>query len=151
VAAINVDDCFSADYVQYKVVFNITGTTASAFNIRLRVGGADNSSTNYRRQRFTADSSTLTGARNVNETSWDAAGNFGNGISYITILEILNPFQTQNTSAYNVRPAVLEGNPLITFNAFGINVTTSYTGFSVISASGNITGTIDVFGYKLGS
>jgi hypothetical protein len=147
VSSQSVNDVFSATYTNYRITTDITASSGVGISLRLRVAGADNTSTNYRRQRLGVDSTSVQGARTVNDTSWvDFA--VANVESSLSIIEVLNPFQTQNTTATNFRGAAGSTNPEFHITYFGINVTTSYTGFTIFPSSGNITGSVSVYGYS---
>jgi hypothetical protein len=54
-----------------------------------------------------------------------------------------------NTSAYIFGTIDAASNTAMEFRGYGLglNVTTSYTGFTIFPSSGTITGSISVFGY----
>ena len=112
------------------------------------MSGTDNSSTNYRRQRLSIDSTTVVAERTTTDTSWVDVAICNTGVSNLSIIEVLNPFQTQNTSAYNVRGNGSNANVEFGFSFYGINVTTSYTGFTLLPASGTMSGSVSTFGYN---
>jgi hypothetical protein len=154
VAAINVNDCFSADFTHYKVVTDLLHATSSAgsgVNIRLRVSGADDTTTNYRQQRLSISSTTVTAERTSSNTSWIDSSVIFNNQKNLNFFEIANPFQSSITTCYNFRGQ--DGLATIQYSNlyYSFIATTSFTGFSVISASGNMSGSVDVYGYKLGS
>jgi hypothetical protein len=47
VSSVEINDCFSADFQNYKIVWSITPSTTANISVRLRVGGVDNSTSNY--------------------------------------------------------------------------------------------------------
>jgi hypothetical protein len=148
VSSQSVNDVFSATYTHYKITGDITGSTGLGVSLRLRVSGADNSSSNYRRQRLSIDSTTVNAERTTTDTSWLDICSVDTGVSNLFIFELLNPFQTQNTSAFSMRGAKANGNAEFSILWYGINVTTSYTGFTLLPNTGTITGSVSVYGYN---
>jgi hypothetical protein len=144
-SAISLNDVFSTTYTNYKIIINAVGTTEDALNFRYRVSGSDNSTSNYQHQIFQADNTSLVGARNSGVTQTLISRTNSNTVS--TSLEIFNPFATERTQSISnsIDPASNTTMRII----FGIfNATTSFTGFTVIAASGNITGSVSVYGYN---
>jgi hypothetical protein len=142
VSSISVNDVFSATYDNYLVLYVGTKSTGTTMNLRYRVSGADDSTSNYERQNLTANSTTISGQRalsanvhlltNENE-SRDA-------------LELLfyKPFLTENTMVLAKQTAGTSS----TTSGGNHGGSTSFTGFTLYPSSGTITGTIRVYGYK---
>jgi hypothetical protein len=151
VTSISVDDCFSADYTNYKIIVDLIGTGAQvSLDMRLRVSGTDNSASNYTRQNINANDGTLTSSRTATTTAWGTApGQVSSTEKNMAILEIANPFQTTFTSAMTLRMNSVSGSIQGAIGYFGTTVTTSYTGFSIIAPSNQINGKITVLGYKI--
>ena len=154
VSSVSVNDCFSADFTHYKIISNLLGSGANAScNVRMRVSGADNSSTVYHRQTMTAGGTGVTASRPAAVTYFE---NFGGAIDSasknLTIVEIANPFQTEITTAQNILSFDTNAQATISMeqNVYGMTITDSFTGFSAIAGSGTLNGVIDVYGYKLG-
>lgn len=145
-ASHSIDNVFSATYDNYKLLFNnITGIDWVA--IRMRASGTDDSGANYRQQSNTSSSTTNTANRIVNQTSWTNVIELS-GAGYSSGLEIANPFLTTTTMAGHITGGAMAGNPVLYSVDYGLNTSTSYDGFSLIPASGTITGSISVYGYK---
>jgi hypothetical protein len=149
VATVSVNDCFSADYKTYRIIMELNGTTAGAFaRFRVRVGGADLTGSNYYRYGYTTGfASALTSYNGGPETSFSAVGQWGGSLASTAIMDIYNPYATQRTGYLVNTNDVGSG---ASYNLNGVvDVTTSYTGFSVIASAGNFSGgTIRVFGYR---
>jgi hypothetical protein len=150
VSSQSINDVFSATYNYYRIILVALGsTTTQSVNLRLRVSGADNSSTNYRRESLVVSSTSVSSARYTGETSWlAAAGAVSSTEENFNILEIANPFQTAYTTAMKINSYDTSGNIELNPQAYGINVTTSYTGFTLIPASGTMTGSVSVYGFN---
>ena len=150
VASVSVNDCFSATYKNYKIVFTtpVLSTAGETLRIRMRVSGADASGSVYKylmKQVYAGgfDELSSTGATEFIVHRYTRA----DGI--YESMEMYNPFATNYTGLYNTS---FTPNYNVTEGAFtyaSTNVTTSYTGFTVYPSAGTMTGgTIKVYGYK---
>lgn len=142
----SVNDVFSSTYENYQIVATLVGTTVEAFNMRLRVGGADNSTNNYYfvGTDMNSSSASLTVRGGDPNTSW-RVGTIGNDFMILTIN--LGAPQTANKTAFNSASGA--GNATNegyggTFSGF-FSGTTSFTGFTILGAS-NFSGTVRTYG-----
>jgi len=150
VSSVSVNDVFSAEYTNYKILTNAIHSTAEvAFNLRFRVSGTDNTSTNYRRQSIFASSTTVSGSRQTGQTAWNSGlGIINQTNQQFMVLEVGSPFESVHTTGYSNTGSLATGNITYDIYAYGLDVTTSYTGFTAFVASGTVTGSISVYGYK---
>lgn len=150
VSSVSIDNCFSSDYSQYKILVDgSTATASSSWNMRLRVGGSDNSSANYNRQVISAAGASTVGARYTSETSFVTIFRGNLNSRPISITEILNPFENTYTTAFSQISFDIENSIFMNLHNYGTTVTTSYDGFTLYASSANnITGTVYVYGYK---
>ena len=152
VSSVNINDCFSASYNTYKIIFDFSHSAGNVgINMRLRVSGTDESGSVYRKQEGSFDGSGVGAIRTVNETSWTTITHALFTIANTTTsnsVEVFNPFEAVNTTMTSTNIFAPAGNIIYRPVAFGINNTTSYTGFTIFPASGTIDGTITVLGYK---
>lgn len=143
-SAVNVNNVFSSSYSNYLIRTDFVGSATVGFNMRLRVSGADNTTSNYNNQSITAYSGTIEAGRGASQTNFSltAASADGNFMS----LEVFNPFETAKTGvmANTLQYAGTTIELVRSNHAF--NATTSFTGFSLIPSSGNVTGTLRVYG-----
>jgi hypothetical protein len=148
VSSVDVTNCFSADFSVYKIICNLIGTGAEATTtLRLLSGTTPNSSTNYREQTLTVNSTSVFGARTTGNTSF-VAGRVSSTTKIMSDLEMYYPFETQNTQLIT-RRLIDPTSGLGTGDRFGaLDVTTSYDGFQIIVGSNQFNGKISVFGYK---
>ena len=150
VSSISVNDVFSATYSHYLIVPNIVGSTISVnCNMRLRVGGADNSSAQYRWERIFADSGTVTGQRTTGLTSWEGVWTVESTFRTATQMLISNPFLGFVTTATNLTGTNMAGDINVMIKSFCNDAATSYTGFTLLVSSGTITGSVSVYGYSV--
>ena len=149
VASQSINDVFSATYDNYRIVFEATCSANVTIDMRMRVSGADNSSSNYWNNRTLGAGSTPQsfGASSA-ETAFLRIGEFETGISSGTY-DLYSPFKTQNTSIAGVNQfrytSVYQHSCMKTGQ---MTVTTSYTGFTFYPSSGTMTGTVSVYGYN---
>ena len=158
VASQSVNDVFSSTYSNYKILVKAACSAATQLSLRMRVSGSDLSSASYMYGGIYVlyNGSTSVTGENANGTPGGASsagfnildvdGNYG----YARI-EMFDPFATEQTGviydqAFNSGGSRNTGY----YEAFSglTTVTTSYTGFTLLPASGNITGVVSVYGYK---
>jgi hypothetical protein len=150
VASQSFNDVFSATYNNYYIQMSLDGSTTNQdVNFRLRASGADNSSANYSRSNFSQVSTTLTGQSLTAQTSWGSVVEVVSTQRQYSDLTVFNPFLTQYTAGIGNSLSVPNGATYQERMTFGTTVTTSYTGFTLIAASGNISGTVSVYGYNI--
>lgn len=146
VASQSFNDVFSATYDNYSILINILGSTGNDLTLRVRVAGSDLTGNDYNFQRLAADNTVLAATQSANASSI-RIGIVRADETLNTVL-IGNVFATKSTSFINqcldnstTTPGILDvyGN---------VNDSTSYTGFTIFVASGTITGTARVYGYK---
>jgi hypothetical protein len=147
VSAQSVNDVFSTTYDNYRILVSMTGTTSQQANIRFRVGGVDASGSNYNFGRVSVVASAIAGSTSTSQTV-GGVGNFANAERSFITADIFNPFLAVNTqwaSSSNQR----QQSDFAVYNYSGShNVDTSYTGFTLSAATGTLTGTISVYGYR---
>jgi len=121
-----------------------TGTSSAGLGFRVRVAGADLTTSTYRIANSRQDPSSF----NFNVFGGNPTSSFSGPDSKAgnTIYARFGmPFLTQNTSF------LVEGDGVSYRNVRGggyVDNTTSYTGFTVYPSSGTITGTALVYGYR---
>jgi hypothetical protein len=153
VASVSVNNCFSATYNAYRIVwvptaYSFAGQTQTF--MRLRVGGADNANNNYLRSRWYYGAGGFSGTDGgaVAGDRWDFADT--NTVLHPISVDVYSPFQTIQTSAgskavaYQGASATLYGIE----TAATTTVTTSYDGFSWFPSNGTFTGKLLVYGYR---
>ena len=135
---------FSATYDNYKVLMNLTGSALGTLEMRFRVAGSDNSTANYNDQRISGSNTTLQAVRNTGQTKskiyeYDTTQGFAN-------LDINNPFLSKTSLIQGVSNRG-NGQTLFIYTA-AFTLTTSFTGFSLLPDTGNISGTVRIYGVK---
>lgn len=152
VATQSINNVFTSTYDNYLINVTISGSVNDNENtFRFRASGTDNTSANYQ--------STFCGAFN-------SAGNFNSQTGATSILGIPANGQTGTFSAWTIhvyRPNTTDAWKQVTavggykhssvntitrtINGY-LNSSTQFDGFTFLAASGNITGTLRVYGYN---
>lgn len=152
--SVSINDVFSADYDNYRILCKIDATASSYLGIdwRLRVSGADNTSavygttTNYGYMSINASGFEVNGG--FTATAWGRINTANTGGGGFNIVDIFSPFVATQTLAYGNHVGFDSNTGA---NRFGIgwrhNSATSFTGFSLLS-SANATGSVQVYGYR---
>lgn len=145
VNSVSLNGVFSATYANYLVIVSRAtfSGTGSDFRLRLRVGGADDSTSNYARQQIYAASTSLSAASTTADQEFTMNGS--GATDFYTRMEIYSPFLVQKTAmisnGYTDIPAALLRNHMF-------RATTSFDGFSIYPTTGSMSGAVFVYGYK---
>lgn len=143
---ISVNGCFTTTFDNYEIVLTTTSKSAAQnIQMRLRVGGADNSTaSSYNFQRDTKNATSITTATTTG-MAWEleAGGQIVSSIRTFVFAPAL-----ARATTLDVPNSV--GGPTIYTATIGGNhtATSSFDGFSVYLLSGNMTGTLRIYGYN---
>ncbi len=146
----SVNNCFSATYKNYKIVFNdlVRGNTGGTL-LRLRVGGADSTSAVYQVGFFGQNVSTgvyEAGNQGVNQTSFDIGKGMNNADGTTVAFDIFNPFASFNTIYYG--GSYDHQSPSVYTIIGCFKGSTSFDGFTIFPASSTLdSGSYKVYGY----
>jgi hypothetical protein len=148
-SAISLNGCFSAAYDNYKIIIeNISSSSGVAGYLRLRALGSDDSSANYHFNFFFSNPTSATTQQSQSSQNALRFVDFTILGSY-QIIEINDPFLSRATYATGYGFANWgTTNPHGEYFSGFHNVSTSYSGFTIIPGTGNITGTVRVYGYR---
>lgn len=151
VSSVSVNSCFTSAYTNYQLLINIDSVSvANSLDLRLRVSGSDNSSSNYYYNGAKLDDATTTSVTAFRSTGL---------VTFFRLLIANSGTAAVRVDMYNPQASVRTA---ITHQSIGQNatdmasaavsgimsVTTSYDGFTLIASTGNITGTLRVYGYR---
>jgi hypothetical protein len=150
-SSVSLNDVFSATYDNYQIVVECDGSASDQIRMRLRVSGSDLTSGYNAEMKFAAfGSNSNTFNDNANATDRWILGLTPNGADgrFSSSVNICNPFASK-AKTINGLSTGTKGGSYRGFAIFGGDVggTTSYSSFTIYPASGNITGTISVYGY----
>jgi len=149
VSSQSVNTVFSATYQNYRIVLNAVGThtnpTTAGLELRLRVAGVDNSANNYDYIQILRNDTALTSS--ITTQTATQIGFMGNR-RMASVIDVFSPAEADFTSfvvnQFAKGTANTNGG-----TTSGIHiVSTAYDGFTIISGSGTMTGTVRVYGYN---
>lgn len=151
-SAVNINDCFSATYLNYFIAINLTASSATDAELlfRMRASGTDDTSSNYTRQRIFQRSTTIGGTTNT-ATSMELSS-ISTTYTPRTYCDLYlnDPFIAKPTTMVSNANGWNSSNENTQFRISGVhNVSTSYDGITIYPSSGNITGKIRIYGYTL--
>jgi hypothetical protein len=145
---VSFNNVFTSTYANYRIIFsNFTASAGSnALRMRLRVSAADNSTSNYNFSGFFVNTAAASGATTcgATQTSWtnlDVSSGSTDGLSF-------DIFQPQAAQVTGFTGSTINQNGNITIRAGSFQTTTQFDGFSLFPTSGNISGTVRVYGYE---
>jgi hypothetical protein len=146
-ATVPVNNCFTSTYTNYKLVLNVTVASGS-IGIKMRLSGTDSSTSYYwvNYDMYSSNAGISSTAVGQNVTSMLVAGD-----DTQAMVEIFNPQLAQATGfavqGVKLEPTTPRAESTVG-NAKGVhNVATAYDGFTLVPATGNITGTYTLYGY----
>ena len=149
-STVSLNDVFNSTYNNYKVLLRITaGAISGNINFKFRVSNADNS-TNAYYSAFAYD--------RVSNATGNGAGNpltafvlpAQTTVDWFSFdMNVFQPFTT-NTTLISYMGNANDSTSGYSMNGGGLhNVASSFTGFTVINAGGNLgTGTVSVYGFN---
>lgn len=154
VSSVSLNGVFSSTYTNYRIVVMLDASAASAeFDMRMRVSGSDNSSANYTWTRYGSVGSNGAYSSAYSGTSLSTffrlvpiSGTYSTG----AVIDVIAPFDSSyNTSVFNQGGYMdtVTGNWFMGNMGGIMSVTTSYDGFTIFPNTGNLTGTVSVYGY----
>jgi hypothetical protein len=148
-SSVTADNVFTSDFTNYRMLIRYQTSTTGAISMKMRVGGVS-ASTNYNTQDLLASGTSLSGARLTAQTSAQI-GVYTNGAfpSFITI-DLSGPNLAENTQFTSVDSHNLGAFTSIRYaTTIGNHSTaTAYDGIELLVASGNMTGTYTIYGYR---
>jgi hypothetical protein len=154
VTSVSLNGCFSATYLNYKIVINLTANSATGptdLNFRYRITGSDQTSSNYYMGfNEIAQAGGLTTSV-ANPASAFLLGRHGTGVPGQTFfLESADPFVSGTHHQIN-----FEGVTQTTGGGYAYRTgvgdfigSGSMDGFSLVMATNTFTGTIRCYGYQ---
>jgi len=146
VASQSFNNVFSSTYENYYAILRVTASADTAGSLRFRVGGADNSTSNYNRQTLTAASTTVSATSTSSQTSYS----LGTVVSTEETFELFF-FRPQLTSktVFGFRRWKDTTNEIQIVEGF-FNATTVFDGFTLLPTSPQtLSGVISIYGYNI--
>lgn len=142
--SVTADNVFTSDFTNYVLMFNYTTSTTNFPQIKLRVGGVS-ASTAYTSQQIQGFSGSVTTNARSAATSFEFAY-YGNSTREAAIVHIMGPQLAQATQFATGGGAI--GGALVQ-TIYGQHTTaTAYDGIEILVATGTMTGTYAIYGYR---
>jgi hypothetical protein len=150
VSSQSINDVFSTTYDNYRIILRTDSTpSTSTIRLRLRVSGADNTTSNYGSVNFLVNNGTTRTQESL-ATSLKILESTDTGNDKSFCIDILQPFAAIRTQ-YQGTFAGIGGDVTgdqVGLTGGGFDVTTSFTGFTVFPNAGVFSGALSVFGYN---
>ena len=150
VASQSINNVFSTTYKTYKILIDYIPSTSLTFNMRYRVGGADDTTNNYTRLQLFADGSSVLTNRTPLSTSLTIEGSTTTNRRLFEIT-LVNPASASlNTGGFSLAAIEYNSNTgvFILNQAYSFNATTAFDGFSIFTSTGSITGSVSTYALK---
>jgi len=145
-SSVSINNVFTATYDNYCISFDIQNTIGNQpLILRLRVGGVDDTTASSYVVQFLlgggGSASALGAATNQGQISVL-------NLQSVHMTNLYSPFLTAQTNAITHSQSYGTSTSFISNFGFNHNQSTSYDGFTFYSGSGNMTGTVRIYGYK---
>lgn len=153
-SSVSLNGVFNSTYTNYVIITNITTTSNTGdtgFRMRMRVSSSDNSSAIYRTNEayVVSTSSTITNDAGGSNTYFTIGHIDDTAPGTFIKSELGRPFDTARTNFFSHQTVIRNGGDSRSSWMSGNHDTaTSYDGFTVYPDTGNVTGTISVYGYN---
>jgi hypothetical protein len=141
-------DTFTTAYKNYKVIFTGTATSldSNALQIRGRVSGTDNTTSNW--FNFIYERSNSAGS-----SAYGASGSFGYAgaianSGWSAVIDILDPKASASTQVLSTSVAKGTNSSIAYWFASNFNASTSFDSATFYGFSGTISGQYSVYGYN---
>lgn len=149
VSTLNVNNCFTSTYANYKIIINITAAGGGGSGgIRMRASSTD-TTTGYNCQRFRADDATYAGFENQDGTGQWVMSGWADGTPTVAWeMDLYSPQLARRTMGLGraVAHSAAE-NKFDVGTGNSLDNSTQYDGFSFLT-SGTTTGEYRVYGYQ---
>lgn len=144
--SVSINGCFTSEFENYRVVVDISTTsTSNGGGFRLRASGTDNSASYLGRQSYGTGSSWATAAYSTSSFPYAAIS----ATEHFLVFDINAPALARPTRVQLVGSAFAGTTATAdTFINGKHNVSTAYDGFTLVPSTGNITGSLVVYGYN---
>lgn len=147
---VSLDSVFTATYANYKILVNITAASVNGaqLNLRTRTVGpppADETGSNYRVGEYKVGVANSQAAASTNQSllTNGTLGLMSSTAGFSVEINMYDPFVADNTKYHSIGAG---GNLQVT--GVAMIVSTVYQGLTIFPSSGNITGTMTVYGIK---
>jgi hypothetical protein len=154
-SSVVVDNVFSADYNDYRVIVNATGSATGFSGFQFRNGSGNITGLFYRGQAVRAFGTSVDGINDFNQSSYPAFMlTYGTGTNRtITTSDICTPFSSSTATVATYQNFCDNAPSSVSYTSNGgflYAQNAQATGFRLVPSSGTITGSLTVYGYNKG-
>ena len=147
VSSVTVTGAFSADYDNYKIIVS-GGTASTNVLIQFYLGSSAPANGYYGAVSKSTYAGVSAGITGMNNLGLIERIGYGTSNSIQANLELINPFNTVNTTFFSNFASHVSGGDTGTVGGF-VNDSASYTSFTIKPNTGTLSGgTICVYGYR---
>jgi hypothetical protein len=144
---LTLNGVFTSAYSNYRIIWAGFASVGAVLLARLAVAGTANTGATYNYQALVGSSTTVSGFRGTSDTKWNVNNNISTAGTDSASIDIFNPQATKNTSFTNLGFSTAVGS-YIQMQSGYFTTTTSFDGIQFLPDSGNISGTVSVYGYN---
>lgn len=146
--SVNVANCFSADYQNYRIIFSgVTVTGAADVAWRLRAGATTATGANYDQQNVSVNGGVVTGIADVSATTFRGCLG-GTTLESQAVLDICRPFVADTTTYSYISFGHYAGAYYFRSGGGLHTLTTSYDSINFLTLGTAMTGTARIYGYR---
>jgi len=147
VTSVSLNGVFTSTYVNYRVFIDAIGSGSSVTSsLRFRASGTDNTTANYQTLANYVARSSASIYRVLDSSYWDIIG-MTTGNTNRAVIDVMGPqLATQTHGA--VTAIGYTNQEQSNFGGYLFGATTQFDGLTFYVASGTITGTIRIYGYR---
>ena len=145
---VSINSCFNSTYDHYKILFYADTFTGDNVEVLMRLRDANDATTNYSAQRLvSANASTSSDVNNNGTDDWLIALGDKDFPSTWASIELANPNVADPTN-YLCHASGATTTHFMNLMGGWQDSATQFTGFTLFTSAGNMTGFVDVFGYQ---
>jgi len=148
-SSVTVDTCFTSTYDEYKLLVDVTGSTSASLTLQMRNAGSTISTANYQwfRTGFNKDGATDNAAAE-GQSSW--LFGYLATIPSVFVINIFSPLDNANQqqSAFGASTNAANSAAAIYSTGMRYNQNQVFDSFVMSASSGNMTGTVRVYGFS---
>ena len=152
--SVTINGVFSSSYTNYRILIDVTLSTGDNVVAQLSAGGTPNATSNYDAQRLVASAATVAASQSLGTTGWQVGASVATNTEHSISIDIFGPALASPCTG--IVDSLATQNPMTTAAASmnsGIanRLTSAFDGFNIHCATATMIGTIQVFGYNVGT
>lgn len=146
VTSLSLNNVFSSSYTHYRILSRITYDTGRQGMFRMRNSGTDNTSAVYYSNGYYQNGSNALSAYQAQNDSKGFIGEGTTDTSYS--IDIFSPFETKLTRTVSLCSGIISSLPANHNIGCLHSSASSFDGITILPSAGNMTGIIQVYGYR---